>query len=56
MTREQFEREAGFGAAMSVADNLFAAGLIDRREYGKIDTRFKVKYQPAVAGLIRRKP
>ena len=51
MTRELFERERDYGAAMSIAKALLRSGLITEKEYRKIDTIFTRKYQPVIGGL-----
>jgi hypothetical protein len=38
MTKEQFEREKNYRAALSIAKAMLSQGLISAREYGKIDT------------------
>jgi len=51
MTRDLFERELDYGAAMSIAKSLLRAGLITDKEYRKIDTIFTQKYRPVIGGL-----
>jgi hypothetical protein len=51
MTKEQFEREKDYGAAISIAKALLRAGLITEREYRKMDTNFSRKYRPIIGGL-----
>ena len=51
MTREQFNREKDYGAAMAVAKAMLRAGLITEREYRKIDTIYRRKYRPIIGGL-----
>ena len=51
MTKEQFERECDYGAAMSIAKSLLRARLITEREYRKIDTIYRRKYRPIIGGL-----
>jgi len=51
MTKEQFERETNYGAAMAIALSMLTKGLISERDYRKIDTMFKKKYQPIIGVL-----
>ena len=50
MTREQLQRECGYGGAMAIADRLLAEGLITKNDYIKIKKLFLQKYAPLVAG------
>lgn len=45
MTKEQFEREKNYQAAMSIARNLRRQDLITESEYRKIRTAFLKKYR-----------
>jgi uncharacterized membrane protein len=56
VTREQFEREMDYGSAMSVAREMFGNGLIDRREFNRINMIFRQKFAPPIGGLMRDKP
>jgi uncharacterized membrane protein len=56
VTSEQFEREKNYGAAMAVARAMLAKGIITDRDYRKIDTMFKAKYQPIIGVLCPNKP
>ena len=51
MTHAQFEREKNYRVALSIAKTMFKQGLISLKEYGKIDTLLKAKYQPVIGGL-----
>jgi hypothetical protein len=51
MTHEQFEREKDYRVALSVAKTMLKRGLIDDREYHKIDTILIDKYLPVFGGL-----
>ena len=51
LTQEQFEREAGYRAALSVMRNLHARGLLTDKEYGQIQSGLKEKIPPVWAGL-----
>jgi hypothetical protein len=56
MTKEQFEREKNYGVSMAVARIMLAGGIISDRDYRKIDTIFKQKYQPIIGTIYRKKP
>ena len=51
MTREQFNREAGYGTAMSAARSMHRRGIINDRDYRKIETIMKGKYRPIFSDL-----
>ena len=51
MTREQFHREAAYGTAMSAARSMHGRGIINDRDYRKIETIMRGKYQPIFGGL-----
>ncbi len=53
MTREQFEREKNYRVALSVAKAMLACGLINERDFAKINTKLIVKYRPVFGGLCR---
>ena len=55
MTREQFEREKNYGALMAVARAMLSKGLINDKEYCKIDTIFRQKYRPIIGTLQAEK-
>jgi len=52
MTTEQFDRETGYGLAMAAARAMLSGGIIDRRDYKKIDTILRRKYRPIIGGLL----
>ncbi|MGI6121373.1 MAG: SHOCT domain-containing protein [Saccharofermentanales bacterium] len=56
MTKEQFEREKNYRAALSIAKAMLSQGLISAREYGKIDTILIKKYRPPLGGLRAKLP
>ena len=51
MTKEQFERESRYRAALSLAKVMLRDGLISGEEYGVIDTKLIEKYRPLFGGL-----
>lgn len=56
MTKEQFEREMRYGAAMTVARAMLSKGLISEKDYRKIDTIYKAKYLPVIGALPTENP
>ena len=48
MSKEQFEREKHYVAAMVVARAMLSKGVITKEEYRKIDALFAEKYQPLI--------
>ncbi len=56
MTAEQFDREKSYGAAVAIAKALHAKGLIDEKEYGKVEAMLIKKYRPLLGGLQIEKP
>jgi hypothetical protein len=51
MTREQFDREAGYGTAMSAARSMHARGIITGQDYSKIETIMRGKYRPIFSDM-----
>ena len=51
MTKEQFEREKNYQAAMVIARNLRRQALITEKEYRQIRSIFFRKYQPVIGTL-----
>jgi hypothetical protein len=52
MTREQFEREKNYRAAISPANAMLKNGLISVLEYRKINSVFIKKYRPVFGCLL----
>jgi hypothetical protein len=52
MTKEQFDREKNYGAAMAAARMMLTKGIISQKDYCKIETVFRKKYSPII-GEIR---
>lgn len=48
MTSEQFARERDYGASIAVARTLRNRGLINPREYKRINRIFRQKYHPVI--------
>ena len=51
MTKEQFDREMTYGVLASIARKMLMQGLLSERDYRKMDTIFKEKYQPIIGSL-----
>jgi len=51
MTREQFDREARYGTAMTAARSMHSRGIINDRDYRKIETIMRGKYRPIFSDL-----
>lgn len=51
LTKEQFDRECGYRAALSIMDALRGKGLITTREYGQIEPILAQKFSPVWADL-----
>lgn len=51
LTKEQFDREAGYRTAFSIMRNLHAQGLLTDKEYGQIEPILARKISPVWAGL-----
>ena len=51
LTKEQFDREAGYRAAKAIMRNLHAQGLLTDKEYGQIEPILWQKFSPVWAGL-----
>ena len=56
MTKEQFDREKNYGASMAVARSMLSSGIINDKDYRKIDTIFKKKYRPLIGAQQQKKP
>ena len=50
MTKEQFNRETNYGAALALARTMLTKGIITDRDFRKIDKMFKQKYRPIIGG------
>jgi len=51
MTKEQFIREARYETAMAAARSMLKGGILNERDYCKIDTIMRSKYRPIIGGL-----
>ncbi len=50
-TKVQFDREISYQAAMAVAREMLAQGIIDEADYRVISTSFSKEFLPITAGL-----
>jgi hypothetical protein len=48
MTEQQFRREVNYGAAMALAAELRARGLVTPEDYAYFDARFQQKHRPCI--------
>lgn len=51
MTQEQFEGEKNYRVALAIAKAMLSNGLINEREYKRIDKMLIIKYKPILGGL-----
>jgi len=51
MTKEQFARERDYGAAMALAGEMAARGLVTPDEYVKMDALFKQRHRPPIGRI-----
>ena len=56
MTKDQFQRESNYGAAMAIARSMLTKGLITEKDFKKIDTMFRKKYRPIIGSLREKIP
>ena len=51
MTHEQFRREVDYGAAMVIADEMTARGLVTPEEHAKLDALIKQRHPPLIGRI-----
>jgi len=51
MTHEQFRRERGYGAAMAIAGEMRAHGLVTPEEYDKMNALFTQRHRPLIGRI-----
>jgi len=51
MTKEQFARERDYGAAMVIAGEMRARGLVTPDQYDKMDALFQQRYRPLIGRI-----
>ena len=56
MSNAQFERESRYGAALAVARSMLKKGIIGDKDFLKIETMFKQKYNPVIGGYSAKNP
>lgn len=56
LTKEQFERELNYRAALSIAKQMREDGLVTPKEFVQIDTFLRRKFSPVWGGLYQNNP
>ena len=56
MTKEQFEREKKYQAALAVARSMLRQGVINDADLVRIEARLKEKFKPVLGGFFFEKP
>jgi len=51
MTHEQFDHEKNYRTSLAIAKMMLTKGIINEKDYHKIDTILLEKYQPLLGGL-----
>jgi hypothetical protein len=52
MNNEQFNCEARYETAMAAARSMLKNGILNDKDYCKIDTMMRRKYRPVIGGLL----
>lgn len=52
MTKEQFEREKKYQAALAVARSMLRENVIDREDFLRIEARLREKFRPVLGGFL----
>lgn len=52
MTREQFDREKKYQAALAVARSMLRENVIDREDFLRIEARLREKFRPVLGGFL----
>lgn len=52
MTKEQFEREKKYQAALAVARSMLRQGVINEADLRRIEARLKEKFKPVLGGFL----
>lgn len=52
MTKEQFEREKKYQAALAVARSMLRQGVINDTDLVRIEARLKEKFKPVLGGFL----
>lgn len=52
MTKEQFEREKKYQAALAVARSMLCQGVINEEDFLRVEARLTVKFKPVLGGFL----
>lgn len=52
MTKEQFEREKKYQAALAVARSMLKKGVINETDFLRIEAKLRVKFRPILGGFL----
>lgn len=52
MTKEQFEREKKYQAALAVARSMLRQGMINEADLRRIEAQLKEKFKPVLGGFL----
>lgn len=52
MTKEQFDREKKYQAALAVARSMLRQKVIDEEDFLRIEARLKEKFNPVLGGFL----
>ena len=52
MTKEQFDREKKYQAALAVARSMLRQKVIDAEDFLRIEARLKEKFNPVLGGFL----
>ena len=52
MTKEQFDREKKYQAALAVARNMLAKEIIDEADFLRLEARLREKFRPILGGFL----
>lgn len=51
MDKSQFERERNYQISLSIAKRMLSKGLIDKKDFIKIESMLVAKYHPLIGSL-----
>lgn len=52
MTKEQFDREKKYQAALAVAREMLQKGIINEADFLRIEARLAAKFRPVLGGIF----
>lgn len=52
MTKEQFDREKKYQAALAVARNMLSKEIIDEADFLRIEAKLREKFRPILGGFL----